>query len=92
MYLLRWIHASTINKTLTIFTVALTTVVLTLLLFSWLTSLEVIRDLGRPLYMEINGTDRVQVTLLSHAILTLAVGMVALFDMTMGYKLIVKKK
>ena len=92
MYLLRWIHARTINRTLTIFTVVLTTVLLILLLFSWLTSLQEVHDLGRSLYMEINGTDRVQVTLLSHATLTLAVGIVTLFDMTMGYKLIVKKK
>lgn len=63
---------------------------LVVLFTSWLTSLETIRIAGRSLYSEINGADSVQMDLFSHAALTFAVGIVTLFDMIMGYKLIPK--
>jgi len=90
MYLLRWIYSKEINRTRTIISEALSTVLLISLLIPWLKSLKVIHVLGTSLYTEIKGIDRVQMTLLYHAALTLVLGLVALFDMTMGYKLIRK--
>lgn len=91
MYLFRWVHARAFSEPATIFVVALTTAVLIFLFFSWLSSLQAIQILGRSLYSETKGADRVQMFLLSHAILTFTVGIVALFDMTMAYKLVPKK-
>jgi hypothetical protein len=91
MYLFRWVHARVFSRPVTIFVVALTTAVLIFLFFSWLSSLQTIRILGRSLYSETKGADRVQMFLLSHATLTFTVSIVALFDITMAYKLVPKR-
>jgi hypothetical protein len=78
MYLLRWVHKRTINKWSIMVILSLTTVMFVFLFFNWLTSLETIQTLGRTLYSETKETDRVQMTLISHATLTFAVGMGAL--------------
>ncbi|MFD1000271.1 hypothetical protein ACFQ21_13190 [Ohtaekwangia kribbensis] len=92
MYVLRWIHSKAINRTVIIFAVVVLTIVWIFLFLDWLIGLQNIRDLGKSWHTEINGADRVPMTLLSHASLTFAVGIVALFDMIIGYKLIAKKK
>ena len=92
MYILRWIHSKVINRTVIIFAVVLITIVLIFLFFDWLISLRSIRDFGESWYTEVRGADRIPMALLLHATLTFAVGIVALLDMTIGYKLIVKKK
>jgi hypothetical protein len=92
MYVLRWMHSREINRTVMIFAVVVITIVWIFLFLDWLISLQNIRDLGKSWHAEINGADRVSMTLLSHASFTLAVGIVALLDMIIGYKLIVKKK
>ncbi len=92
MYVMRWVHSKTINRTAIILAVVLITIVLMFLSFDWLISLRGIRDLGRSWHAEVGGADRVPMALLLHATLTFAVGIVALLDMTIGYKLIVKKK
>lgn len=92
MYILRWIHSGAINRTVMIFAVVVITIVLIFLFFDWLSRLENIRGLGRSWHTEINGLDRIPMTLLSHATLTFAIGLLALFDMTIGYKLISKRK
>ena len=91
MYLLRWVHGMTMTPSTTLYIVTVTTIILILLFFTWLTGLRAIDVPWRSLYLEVNGTDRIQMALLSHAVLTFSVGVVALFDLTIGYKLLPKK-
>jgi hypothetical protein len=92
MYLFRWLHATAMNRTVIIFAITTTPIILILLFFRWLSSLEIIREMGQSSVVDLGDINRVQMTLFSHALLTLTLGLLTLFEMTMGYKLVTKRK
>ena len=88
MYVLRWFHFLRIEKRMVVTILSLATIVLGVLFLQWLNELGFVRQLDEVTYMKQNETDRIQMTLLSHIVFTIAVGFVVLLDMALVLKIV----